>query len=79
MWTLKPIVCEMFLCQKAKDQVFKTNHQLAEKWDDLKQREKDYTWPDKPVLFDELEAIFLKAGLQSSLMYFHNSLGTVAD
>ena len=75
MWKLKPIVCEMFLCQKAKAEVFENNTQLAEEWDHIKKTEKDFTWPDKPVLFDDLEDMFIKAGLKSPLMYFHNSPG----
>lgn len=75
MWRLKPIVCEMFLCKKAKSEIFENNAELAGEWDSLKKREKLFTWPDRPVLFDEIEAAFLKAGLKSPLMYMHNSPG----
>ena len=42
---------------------------------EFKQREKAFRWPDQPVLFDDIEAVFLNAGLSSPLMYLHNSPG----
>ena len=75
LWRLKPIVCEMFLCEHAKKEVFSENRQLEHKWDELKQREKLYTWPDRRVVFDTLESYFIEAGYSSSLMYMHNSPG----
>jgi len=75
LWRLKPIVCEMFLCEHAKKEVFSENLQLEHKWDELKQREKLYTWPDRRVVFDTLESYFIEAGYSSSLMYLHNSPG----
>ena len=33
------------------------------------------TWPDRPVLFDELEKLFIKEGYDSPLMYCHKSPG----
>ncbi|MGD2030721.1 MAG: hypothetical protein PVG86_12380, partial [Desulfobacterales bacterium] len=44
-------------------------------WNELKQRKKIYTWPDRPVLFDDLERYFMNAGYSSPLMYLHNSPG----
>ncbi len=75
LWKIKPIVCEMFLCDSAQDKVFGQNPELKEKWDALKQQQKQYTWPDKPVLFDMLEEYFLDIGCSSPLMYLHNSPG----
>ena len=75
LWRLKPIVCEMFLCEHAKKEVFSENRQLKHKWDELKQREKLYTWPDRRVVFDTLESYFIEAGYSSPLMYMHNSPG----
>jgi hypothetical protein len=72
---LKPIVCEMFLCEYAKKHGVAEDAALAAEWEDLRQREKKYTWPDQPVLFDELEALFIDAGHESPLMYFHRSPG----
>jgi hypothetical protein len=41
----------------------------------LKQREKHFRWPDRPVLFDDLEKYFMAAGYSSPLMYLNNSPG----
>ena len=75
MWRVKPIVCEMFLCDQAKEDVFGEKPHVLQVWKELKQREKLYTWPDRPVLFDRLETYFLDAGYSSPLMYLHNSPG----
>lgn len=75
LWRIKPIVCQMFLCDAAKEKVF-SDHPWAESaWNGLKNREKQFTWPDKKVLFDDLETLFINAGQESSLMYLHNSPG----
>jgi hypothetical protein len=75
LWRIKPIVCQMFLCDTAKENVF-SEHPLAESaWNVLKNREKQFTWPDQKVLFDFLEDVFIDAGYSSSLMYLHNSPG----
>jgi hypothetical protein len=75
LWHLKPIVCQMYLCNQSKKLVFGTSPKLQEEWEVLEQKRKRFTWPDRPVLFDELESDFIKAGFQSSLMYLHNSPG----
>ncbi len=72
---IKPIVCEMFLCDSAMKEVFEKFPEAALKWDHLKQQEKLFKWPDRPVLFDYLEEVFLIAGYRSPLMYLHNSPG----
>ena len=74
-WRLKPIVCEMFVCDAAKDEVFGRCGEAGEAWARLKQRELAFRWPDRPVLFDAIEARFLAAGIRSSLMYLHDSPG----
>lgn len=75
LWRIKPIVCQMFLCDAAMFRIF-SDHPLAESaWNSLKNREKQFTWPDKKILFDDLESFFLNAGYASSLMYLHNSPG----
>ena len=74
-WRLKPIVCAMFVCDTAQKQVFERSPQARKKWEELKYLKKKYTWPDRPVLFDTFEALFIKAGYASSLMYLHNSPG----
>lgn len=75
MWRVKPIVCEMFLCEQAKKEVFREKAWAEDAWEELKQRKKLYTWPDRPVLFDDLERYFMDAGYSSPLMYLHNSPG----
>lgn len=65
----------MFLCDKAKDRVLGQASVAKMAWNDLKRREKTFTWPDQPVLFDAIESLFLDAGLRSPLMYLHNSPG----
>jgi hypothetical protein len=74
-WKIKPIVCEMFLCDVAKEKVFSKEPRARKAWEILNERKKRYTWPDRPVLFDELEAVFLRVGHSSPLMYMHNSPG----
>ena len=75
LWRLKPIVCEMFLCDHVKARVLGEDRSLPSRWERLRRRERLYTWPTRPVLFDELEALFRAAGLDSPLMYFHKSPG----
>ena len=74
-WRLKPIVCEMFVCDSAKEEVFGRCEAAGEAWARLKKTELTFRWPDRPVLFDAIEARFLAAGIRSSLMYLHNSPG----
>jgi hypothetical protein len=74
-WHLKPIVCEMFICNDAQEYIFCLAPEARQKWEEFKQLKKHFTWPDRPVLFDALEAIFMKAGYTSPLMYLHNSPG----
>jgi len=75
LWKIKPIVCEMFLCDVSQKEVFSPHSPLKTKWGDLQERRKRFTWPDKPILFDDLEKRFIDAGLKSTLMYLHNSPG----
>jgi hypothetical protein len=74
-WKIKPIVCQMFLCDRAKDTVLASNPRLLRQWQQIEERRKQFTWPDKPVLFDKLEAHFIAAGYRSPLMYLHTSPG----
>lgn len=75
LWRVKPIVCELFLCDRAIREVFGTRPDLAERWSDYEKQAKSYRWPDRPVLFDRLEAYFIERGCDSSLMYLHKSPG----
>lgn len=78
LWHLKPIVCEMFLCDQAKETVLERDGRLKSEWEELRQKEKNFTWPDKPVLFDEIEGIFINKGFDSPLMYFHRNPGLLS-
>jgi hypothetical protein len=75
LWQVRPIVCAMFLCDSAEQTVFKAHPVIKTQWDQLQEEKKKFTWPDRPVLFDDLEAWFLERGYQSSLMYMHTSPG----
>jgi hypothetical protein len=75
LWRIKPIVCQMFLCDAAMIRIFPDNPTAESAWNVLKNREKQFTWPDKKVLFDDMETFFINAGRTSSLMYLHNSPG----
>lgn len=75
LWRLRPVVCALFLCDPAEREVFSSNRVLHTQWYLLKEREKAFQWPDRPVLFDDLEKLFITAGYESSLMYCHTSPG----
>ncbi|MFZ0133654.1 MAG: hypothetical protein WAK95_14030 [Desulfobacterales bacterium] len=77
LWRVTPIVCAMFLCDRAEKAVFDGRPDLRRRWDEFCEQKKRFTWPDRPVLFDDLEAIFIAAGHTSPLMYLHNSPGLI--
>jgi len=74
-WRVKPLVCEMFLCARAEKEVLSADPRLEKEWERLNKRAKSFRWPDRPVLFDKLEEIFIDGGCTSGLMYLHNSPG----
>ena len=74
-WHIKPLVCEMFLCDRALEGVKAADPQAAIAWQCLVKDARRFRWPDRPVLFDMIESRFLAAGLCSPLMYLHNSPG----
>ena len=75
LWRVKPIVCSMFLCDRAQNDVFGKSPELRLQWENFQALKKRFTWPDRSVLFDDLERLFIEAGHRSSLMYLHNSPG----
>jgi len=77
LWQITPIVCAMFLCDSAMEKVFEGKEELRQCWEALEEQKKRFTWPDRPVLFDDLEALFIDAGLRSPLMYLHDSPGLI--
>jgi hypothetical protein len=74
-WKIKPIVCQMFLCEPAKAKVFRQHPPAESEWLELERQRKKFTWPDRPVLFDVLEKYFIAMGCSSPLMYMHQSPG----
>ena len=77
LWKVKPAICEMFLCDTAKKEIFQKHTDASLLWQAFKKREKDFKWPDKPVLFDIIEEYFINKGISSSLMYMHTSPGLI--
>jgi hypothetical protein len=75
LWRIKPIVCQMFLCEPARARVLTHAPEAEAEWRRLEALRKTFTWPDRPVLFDQIEDYFLRAGCASRLMYLHNSPG----
>lgn len=75
MWKVRPVVCQMFLCDSGEKEVFYNQPEIKQKWEELKELKKRFTWPDQPVLFDDIETFFIDRGCSSSLMYLHNSPG----
>lgn len=75
IWRVRPISCAMFFCDQAKEAVLVEQSEALSEWKALQLREKEFTWPTRPVLFDDLEVFFRERGLDSPHMYFHRSPG----
>ncbi len=75
LWRIKPIVCEMFLCDEAEKRAFGDKPEVQALWRRFEDKRKGFTWPDRPVLFEYMEKIFMSCGCDSPLMYIHNSPG----
>jgi hypothetical protein len=75
IWRLPPVTCALFLCDRAKQTVFADDPAAAVLWQGFREGEKRFTHPVQPVLFDELERVFLELGAESPHMYFHSSPG----
>jgi hypothetical protein len=76
-WRLPPISCAMFYCDPAKQIVWQDEPEAAALFEELRRREKEFTHPVQPVLFDNLERGFRRMGLQTPHMYYHFSPGLV--
>lgn len=74
-WKIRPLVCAMFLCESVEQGIIGLNEKARTHWDALKSQAKAFRWPDKPVLFDELEQRCMAVGIRSPLMYLNNSPG----
>lgn len=74
-WQVRPLGCAMFLCDSVQENVLAAETGMKNQWDQFTNQAKSYRWPDRPVLFDQLERIFIEIGCQSPIMYLHNSPG----
>ncbi len=74
-WKIRPLGCALFLCDKVQAEVLEQNPNLMGRWEHLKNTGRGFRWPDRPVLFDRLEQIFMAAGCHSPLMYLNTSPG----
>ncbi len=75
LWMIRPVVCAMFLCDRAMDEAFAASPETRAEWEKLRENEKRFKWPDRPVLFDRLEKAFIDMGYQSTLMHLNFSPG----
>jgi len=73
LWRVRPIVCALFLCDRAEREVLAPKPELQRRWQSLRDEARRFRWPDRPVLFDELEQRFMAAGCRSPLMYINTS------
>jgi hypothetical protein len=74
-WRVRPLGCALFLCDQVQEAVLARNPDLHRQWETYKSRAKTFRWPDRPVLFDRLEQVFMDAGCRSPLMYINTSPG----
>jgi hypothetical protein len=74
-WSVRPLVCAIFLCDSARAAVFKADPEAERQWRRFETAAKRFRWPDRPVLFDTLELAFIDAGYHSPLMYLNYSPG----
>jgi hypothetical protein len=75
LWPLPPVTCGLFFCEEAKDRVFADFPEAEEDLLSFRERERRFTWPDRPVLFDTLERFFRERGAEAPTMHFHRSPG----
>jgi hypothetical protein len=75
IWRVRPISCAMFLCELAKQHALSGDCDAEAAWKELREAENAYTYPIQPVLFDDLERVFIELGVDSPHMYFHKSPG----
>jgi hypothetical protein len=75
LWQVRPLVCAMFLCDDALAKAFEGSPEAERQWEGFKHQAKGFRWPDRPVLFDQLEKRCIAAGVDSPLMYLHSSPG----
>ena len=74
-WRVRPLGCALFLCDQVEGDVLARNPELQRQWEAYQSKARSFRWPDRPVLFDYLEQVFMDAGCRSSLMYINTSPG----
>lgn len=74
-WRIRPLGCALFLCDRVVSDVLEPCPDLRGRWEYYKAMGKSFRWPDRPVLFDQLEQIFMDVGCRSPLMYINTSPG----
>lgn len=75
IWKIKPMNCETFVCKQAKAEIFARDFQAEYFYDEILARKKTFSFPDRPVLFDNIEKFFMDRGVDSEIMYFHKGAG----
>ena len=75
LWKIRPIGCALFLCDRVQVDVLEQHPELRRQWQHYTTTGRSYRWPDRPVLFDHLEQVFMAAGCRSPLMYLNTSPG----
>lgn len=75
VWKIRPLVCAMFVCDAVQADVIDADAERSAQWRRFTMQAKSFRWPNRPVLFDQLELIFLDLGCRSALMYINNSPG----
>jgi hypothetical protein len=74
-WAIRPLGCALFLCDPVQEAVLVRHARLRRQWEVFESTAKAFRWPDRPVLFDHLEQVFIEAGCRSSLMYINTTPG----
>ncbi|MDI6798280.1 MAG: hypothetical protein QMD09_15130 [Desulfatibacillaceae bacterium] len=75
LWQIPPVVCALFVCDRLEREVLAPNSDWRKTWQAFAEKRKSFTWPDRPVLFDSLEKLFIEKGFDSPLMYLNKSPG----
>ena len=75
LWKIRPLVCAMFLCDPIQADIIDPDAELVSQWQGFLDEAKTFRWPDRPVLFDQLELQFMELGCRSPLMYINTSPG----
>lgn len=74
-WRIRPLGCALFLCDQVQEAVLAQDPEISRQWESFRSEAKTFRWPDRPVLFDQLEQLFMDAGCRSPLMYINTSPG----